>query len=387
MLLSEATPIPLREHGWRSRPRHCSEVASCLFVPHRPEHWARPSPFRRRLLRRADDTVRGHLLPRAHASASGDETLALAPSAESEVFEEFNCLDVEEVHLRFSAPGYVRGSDVGLYARYSGVPPGEKLLRIWWDYDNDPTSFQDVRLGEGEDRRDSSGLFDIEHLAEHAYPPVNGPVERPVRAELILLGKSELRAQSPDHVERRGSRRGRRLGSTQTVRRASLLQARRRHRARRGDGPRRGSRTRIASACADSPIATRNVAAPGAASAVSRTARGPETGGFRRSPSSSRLSTRVFRTRASATPPGTRSGASRTLFRTSSARFYWSTDPVAECFLGLPSVSVLNFANGRRAMPVGSVRLRPVLAAARSVRVPSGYSLSSGSGVCCKLVV
>jgi len=123
-------------------------------------------------------------------TTNGDGTLGLAASATPEIFEEFNCRDLEEVHLRFSDPGYVRGSDVGLYASYAGVPAGEKLLRVWWDYANDPTLYHDWRLGEGDVRRDDPSLFDLDFLAEHAYPPVTEPVQRLVRAELILLGKT-----------------------------------------------------------------------------------------------------------------------------------------------------------------------------------------------------
>ncbi len=107
-----------------------------------------------------------------------------------QAFEEFDCGALEDVSVRFSAPGYVEANRAGLFVKYEGAPPGEKLLRLWWDFDNEPTRYQDVRLGEGEPRRNDATRFDIETLIEHVYPPVTSPVTLSVRAELNIVGKS-----------------------------------------------------------------------------------------------------------------------------------------------------------------------------------------------------
>ncbi len=128
--------------------------------------------------------------PRSAAGPGGShEVLKVGPSS-SQSLEEFHCGLLEDVHVRFSSPGYVEGNRVGLYAKYDGVPPGEKLLRLWWDFENDQMHFQDVRLGQGEERREDSTLFDIEIVVEHVYDPVSFSVTRMVRAELIVLGLS-----------------------------------------------------------------------------------------------------------------------------------------------------------------------------------------------------
>jgi hypothetical protein len=69
-----------------------------------------------------------------------------------------------------------RGEPGRLFVKYEGVPPGEKLLRLRWDYDNDPTRYQDVRLGEGS-RAGTTPLASISrsHRAR-VYPPVTSPV-------------------------------------------------------------------------------------------------------------------------------------------------------------------------------------------------------------------
>jgi hypothetical protein len=111
-------------------------------------------------------------------------------AASSQVFEEFNCASLEDVSVRFSDPGFAEANRVGLFVKYEGAPPGEKLLRVWWDHDADATRYQDIRLGEGEPRRDDSSRFDIETVVEHVYAPVTAPVTLLVRTELILVGKT-----------------------------------------------------------------------------------------------------------------------------------------------------------------------------------------------------
>ncbi len=127
--------------------------------------------------------------PAPSAARSIDEELKTA-LASAQVAEEFNCENLEDANVRFSAPGYVEANRAGLFVKYEGVPPGEKLLRVWWDYENDPTRYQDVRQGQGEPRRDDPNLFDIETLVEHVYAPVTAPVTLLVRAELIVIGKT-----------------------------------------------------------------------------------------------------------------------------------------------------------------------------------------------------
>jgi hypothetical protein len=125
----------------------------------------------------------------APASAGGyGEDLKTASSAQA--LEDFNCGNVEDANVRFTHPGFVTANHVGLFAKYEGVPPGEKLLRVWWDNENDRTRYQDVRLGPGEVRRDDPNLFDVETIVEHVYAPVSEPVTMTVRAELILMGQT-----------------------------------------------------------------------------------------------------------------------------------------------------------------------------------------------------
>jgi hypothetical protein len=119
--------------------------------------------------------------------ASSEAVYGLA-SQVSNADEEFDCTHLETAHVRFSSPGYVEENRAGLYVHYEAIPAGEKLLRVWWDNENDPTNYQDVSLGEGELRDDQR--FDIERLVEHAYAPVPEPVNLLVRTELILMGKT-----------------------------------------------------------------------------------------------------------------------------------------------------------------------------------------------------
>ena len=105
-------------------------------------------------------------------------------------YEEFSCANVEKVRVRFSEPGYVDGSTVGLYVEYVGVVAGRKKLRIWWDYENDPTHYKDVDVGEGEVQRNDDTLSDIEKIIEHTYTGLTQPTELKVRVELIVRGRS-----------------------------------------------------------------------------------------------------------------------------------------------------------------------------------------------------
>jgi hypothetical protein len=121
------------------------------------------------------------------SARTGERALGLATTL-SQSGEEFDCTRIEDVAVRFSDPGFVQGNRAGLYVKYEGAPPGEKLLRIWWNREKDPTIFEDHRLGEGEPQKD--GLFDLEKLLVHVYPNVFSGVTVLVRAELILIGQT-----------------------------------------------------------------------------------------------------------------------------------------------------------------------------------------------------
>jgi hypothetical protein len=103
--------------------------------------------------------------------------------------EEFSCQVVEEVRVRFSDPGYIKSSGVGMYLKYVGMPPGEKKLRVWWDVDNEPNHHRDTPIGVGDRNPVDPSRYDFEGLLEHTYknPEVK---ERKIRVELILIGKT-----------------------------------------------------------------------------------------------------------------------------------------------------------------------------------------------------
>jgi hypothetical protein len=101
----------------------------------------------------------------------------------------FSCADILEVHVRFSDPGYVDDNKVGLFVLYHGMPPGEKVIRMWWDLEGDPTKYQDIGIGEGEVHRDDDNLFHYEGIIEHVYD-VDLKTTFKVRAELILAGRA-----------------------------------------------------------------------------------------------------------------------------------------------------------------------------------------------------
>jgi hypothetical protein len=118
-------------------------------------------------------------LPKAERSTlpayalTEDEELAAAG-------EDFSCFDVDEVRARFGAPGFVQGEDVGFYVFFSGVPQGPKRLRLWWDYQNDPATFEDHRFAETQTL--------LEEVYQHRYSGLQTPTEFLVRVELILDG-------------------------------------------------------------------------------------------------------------------------------------------------------------------------------------------------------
>jgi len=81
--------------------------------------------------------------------------------------DELSCANVREVQVRFSDPGFVDHNEVGLFVKYLGMPPGEKILRIWWDFE--PGLWQDFHVGEGEVERHDPNLLNFEGILRHTY--------------------------------------------------------------------------------------------------------------------------------------------------------------------------------------------------------------------------
>jgi hypothetical protein len=92
--------------------------------------------------------------------------------------EEFTCVNVETVRVRFTAPGYVEDDRVGLYVFFEGIPEGPKRLRIWWDIENEPGVYRDFTFPEV--------AVALEDVYEHRYGNLRGATEMLVRVELIL---------------------------------------------------------------------------------------------------------------------------------------------------------------------------------------------------------
>ena len=128
---------------------------------------------------------RSPLPPAAAASTS----LALLEAAHSLSTEDFDCTGVGEVHVRFSAPGFVDRLHVGLYVNYADVPAGQQLLRIWWDLEGAYEQTQDVRIDEADVDR-VNGRLVFEKVIEHHYSGVVSPTRFLVRTELITVGKT-----------------------------------------------------------------------------------------------------------------------------------------------------------------------------------------------------
>lgn len=110
----------------------------------------------------------------------------------------FSCSDVQEVRVRFSSPGFVRVNDVAVYASFIGAPPGDKFLRIWWDYEGDREEFEIVDTQAGQPQRDNDDLFDIEAIVEHTYEGLPRQKTFTVRVELILEGGTRGCARNRD---------------------------------------------------------------------------------------------------------------------------------------------------------------------------------------------
>lgn len=99
----------------------------------------------------------------------------------------FSCDDVVEARARFTDPGYTFGNVAGLYLQYSGVPAGEKILKVIWDVHNPSGAVDEAAVGQGDLMED--GLFYLEGIVSHEYPDIQGTVTKQVRAELSILGR------------------------------------------------------------------------------------------------------------------------------------------------------------------------------------------------------
>ena len=129
--------------------------------------------------------------------SSGASVYGLAPAvAASETL--FDCSSLEEVRVRFSDPGFLDHLRVGLYVGYTGLPEGQKRVRIWWDYVNAYDEVEDLVIDDAVDRVDGREVY--ENVFEHRYAPVDAPVSRQVRAELSVAGREGGCARNRDIV-------------------------------------------------------------------------------------------------------------------------------------------------------------------------------------------
>jgi hypothetical protein len=113
-----------------------------------------------------------------------------AESSSNPSGDELNCTMLQERSVRFSDPGFVDGSHVGLFYLYVGAPNERARLEIFWDEENDPTNTQIVDLGWGEVQRDDDNLSDHTGVIEHSYTAITQPTEKVVRANFIISGKT-----------------------------------------------------------------------------------------------------------------------------------------------------------------------------------------------------
>lgn len=109
------------------------------------------------------------------SSPRSSSHLAVVPES-SEVK---SCGGAEEAAMRFSSPGFVTGTTVGMYVNFAGLPDGAKKLRIWWDYENQPAFHQDISLANDDP---------IKAVLQHTYNDAGVGDKRKVRVELIIEG-------------------------------------------------------------------------------------------------------------------------------------------------------------------------------------------------------
>ena len=110
------------------------------------------------------------------------------PSALNED-EDFNCANVKEVRARFSEPGWVQDTAVGFFVYFGGVQDTNMTLRMWWDFENAPETYEDVPLEDGDVYRDND-LLTVDKVVEHNYSEVNATTHKRVRVELILADQT-----------------------------------------------------------------------------------------------------------------------------------------------------------------------------------------------------
>ncbi len=142
----------------------------------------------------------GDRTPTGESDASSPPSASVALQAGQAISSSaaaFDCSQLEEVRVRFSDPGFLDHLRVGLYVQYVGVPPGEKRLRIWWNYQNAFGAFQDIRIDDADLER-ISGREVYGNVIEHEYEPVSASTPRQVRAELFIVGASGGCARNRD---------------------------------------------------------------------------------------------------------------------------------------------------------------------------------------------
>jgi len=100
--------------------------------------------------------------------------------------KKFNCDVLTEARLRFTDPGFSLGSIVGAFLKYSGVPPGEKVLEMIWDDGNPKGDVDTFDLGQGQPQGD--GTFLLEGVITHEYKNVTKTEKKKVRANLTIEG-------------------------------------------------------------------------------------------------------------------------------------------------------------------------------------------------------
>jgi|GEM_PF-3369900 len=112
-------------------------------------------------------------LPTSSPSPSSHLAVVLESS------EAKSCGGAEEAAMRFSSPGFVAGTTVGMYVNFAGLPDGAKKLRIWWDSENQPAIHQDISLADDDP---------IKEVIQHTYNGARAGDKRKVRVELIIEG-------------------------------------------------------------------------------------------------------------------------------------------------------------------------------------------------------
>ena len=100
--------------------------------------------------------------------------------------KKFNCDILTDARLRFSDPGFTLGNIVGAYLKYSGVPPGEKILEMIWDDGNPKGDVDTFPVGQGQPQGD--GTFLLEGVVTHEYKNVTKTEKKKVRANLTIEG-------------------------------------------------------------------------------------------------------------------------------------------------------------------------------------------------------